>query len=186
MQESGYHAVSMQSIADKASISVGLIYQYFGNKEDLLTAVIVDILEDFRDQVPAAIARSGDDPINRLAEGFRVFCEIIDAKPDATVLAYRESKTLGRPGRRRIKDLEITTSAPIRDAVVDGIASGLFRPVSPDLVVHNFVMLAHGWALKRWNLAANFSLEDYIEQEFALLLASMAAAPAPGRRRGSR
>src|ERR671931_777124 len=47
MQESGFHAMSMQSVADEANISVGLIYKYFGNKEDVLRAVIVDILEDF-------------------------------------------------------------------------------------------------------------------------------------------
>lgn len=52
MQQSGFHAMSMQSVADEARVSVGLIYQYFGNKEDLLSGVVVDILEDFRDEIP--------------------------------------------------------------------------------------------------------------------------------------
>jgi len=65
MSRSGFHATAMQAVAERAGISVGLIYQYFGNKDDLLLAVIVDILEDFRDQVPAAIDAAGDDPIER-------------------------------------------------------------------------------------------------------------------------
>ena len=56
MSRAGFHSTSMQSVAEHAGISVGLIYQYFANKDELLEAVIVDILEDFRDQVPAAIA----------------------------------------------------------------------------------------------------------------------------------
>lgn len=38
MQRSGFHAMSIQSVADEARVSVGLIYQYFGNKEDLSPA----------------------------------------------------------------------------------------------------------------------------------------------------
>ena len=52
MQQSGFHAMSVQSVADEARVSVGLIYQYFGNKEDLLRGVVVDMLEDFRDEIP--------------------------------------------------------------------------------------------------------------------------------------
>ena len=62
MSQTGFHSTSMQSVAEQAGISVGLIYQYFANKDVLLEAVIVDILEDFRDQVPAAILAAGADP----------------------------------------------------------------------------------------------------------------------------
>ena len=64
MQQSGFHAMSMQSVADEARVSVGLIYQYFGNKEDLLRGVVVDILEDFRDEIPKALARPARIPSN--------------------------------------------------------------------------------------------------------------------------
>jgi AcrR family transcriptional regulator len=173
MQQSGFHAMSMQSVADEASVSVGLIYQYFGNKEDVLRAVVIDILEDFRDRVPAALEQAGDDPVARLSVGFRIFCEVVDAKRDATILTYRESKTLDVKGRRQIKDLELQTTEPIRQAVRDGVASGVFRNVDSDLVVHNVLMAAHGWALKHWHLAARFTVDEYIDAELAMLLASI-------------
>lgn len=171
MQESGYHSVSMQSVADEADISVGLIYQYFHNKEDLLRAVIIDILEDFHERVPAAMERAGSDPTERLHSGFRTFCEVVAAKPEATLLAYREAKTLNRGGRDQMKDLEIKTSLPLKRAITDGIEAGQFSEgFSPDLLVHNLVLAAHGWALKHWNLGRTFSLEEYVEQEFELFL----------------
>lgn len=178
MQQSGFHAMSMQSVADEARISVGLIYQYFSNKEDLLRGVIVDILEDFRDQIPRAIAESGGDPVQRLGAAFRICCQVVDAKREATNLTYRESKTLTVEGLAQIKDLEIQTTEPIRAVFREGVAAGVFADVDPRLVVHNLLLAAHGWALKYWNLRHWFTLEEYIDQEFTLLLASVQVIPA--------
>ncbi|MFA6575934.1 MAG: helix-turn-helix domain-containing protein, partial [Nocardioides sp.] len=41
MERDGSNAVSMQAVAAEAGVSVGLIYRYFGGKDDLLLAVIV-------------------------------------------------------------------------------------------------------------------------------------------------
>lgn len=173
MEETGYHAMSMQALAERGDVSVGLIYQYFGGKEDVLQAVIVDILEDFASQVPAAVAEAGDNPVARLTGGIRALCRVIDAKQDAARLAYRESQTLGPEGRQRIKDLETETAEPIRGAVRDGIASGAFRDVDVELVAHNVLMAAHGWALKHWNLAPRLTVEEYIDGQVDLLLTSL-------------
>ena len=173
MSTTGFHATSMQAVAERAGISVGLIYQYFGNKDELLVAVIVDILEDFRDQVPAAIAAAGEDPVDRFGAACRICCQIVEAKREAVTLTYRESRTLPADGLERIKDLELQTAEPIRQAVADGIDAGVFRAVDARLVVHNVLLLAHAWALKHWNLARFLTLDQYIEQEWALLLASV-------------
>ena len=114
MQQSGFHAMSMQSVADEAKVSVGLIYQYFGNKEDLLRGVVVDILEDFRDEIPQALALAGEDPVDRLKTAFRACCLVVDAKRAAVNLTYRESKTLTPEGLSQIMALEVETAEPIR------------------------------------------------------------------------
>ena len=120
MQQSGFHAMSMQSVADEARVSVGLIYQYFGNKEDLLRGVVVDILEDFRDEIPKALASAGEDPVERLKTAFRACCLVVDAKRAAVNLTYRESKTLPPEGLSQIMALEFETAEPIREVYRDG------------------------------------------------------------------
>jgi AcrR family transcriptional regulator len=173
MSRTGFHATAMQTVAERAGISVGLIYQYFGNKDDLLVAVIVDILEDFRDQVPAAIERAGDDPVERFEAAFRICCQVVDAKRDAVNLTYRESRTLSSDGLERIKQLELETAEPIRIVYREGVAAGVFRDVDARLLVQNMLLVAHGWALKHWHVARFVTLEEYIEQELGLLLASV-------------
>ncbi len=179
-QEEGFHATTTHQVAERAGISVGLIYQYFGNKEDLLRAAIVDILADFRDRIPSAMAEAGPDPEARLRSGFRALVAVIDEKPEATVLSYRESMTLSREGREEIKKLEIETAEPFRLAILDGVALGRFLDVDADLVVHNLLLTAHGWALKQWRLARWLDLDTYVERELDLLLRAIQASPAPG------
>ncbi|NLG22310.1 MAG: TetR/AcrR family transcriptional regulator [Actinomycetales bacterium] len=174
MQRTGYHAMSIQQLAEEADVSVGLVYQYFGGKHDLLQAVIEDILQDFEQQLPQRI-RADEEPAAQLAGAVRSLCEIIAAKREGTVLAYRESATLSGPGLRRIKELELRTVQPVRQIVIEGLASGAFRPVDPELVAHTVLMIAHGWALKHWNLGARMSLDDYVRQETELLLNGLAA-----------
>jgi len=51
MAKTGFHQMSMQDPAAEANLSVGLIYKYFGGKEDLLLATIVRTQDAFRDQL---------------------------------------------------------------------------------------------------------------------------------------
>ncbi len=173
MTKKGYYGTSMQSVADEAGMSVGLIYQYYANKDEVLEAVIIDILGDFDRAVPPAMAAAGDGPEARIRAGFAAFVRIIDRKRAASLLAYRESQTLAPAAARTIMRLETETIDPFRQAVDDGIELGLFRPVSARLVAHNVKMLAHGWALKHWDLVSHVTLDEYIDQELDILFAGL-------------
>lgn len=179
MERRGSQAVSMQAVAAEAGVSVGLIYRYFGSKEDLLLAVIVEVLDAFAVQVPAAIEAAGPDPVDRLAAAFRSYCEVIDARRHAAVLTYRESKSLTVDRRQKIKELEVETSEPLRRLLRAGIGAGVLVPVDVDLVACNLLLIAHAWALKHWYFGSTHSFRDYVAKQTALALASLLA---PGHR----
>jgi AcrR family transcriptional regulator len=168
----GYHRTTMQEVASQAGMSVGLIYQYASNKEDLLLISITEILEGYSRELPLAMARHTD-PVERIAAGFAAYCEVVDERRDGVVLAYRETKTLSRPGRERLKALESATTALLTDEVRRGIDQGIFIEVDADLLAHNLMLLAHGWALKHWHIAPRHSLERYVAFQTALILRSI-------------
>lgn len=170
MEREGSEAVSMQALAREAEVSVGLIYRYFGSKDDVLLAVIVQVLDAFASEVPRAIEAAGNDPVRRLAAAFAAYCTVIDDHRHAAVLTYRESKSLDADGRERIKRLEVETSQPLRDAVRAGVQAGVLRTSDPDLVAYNLLLLAHAWALKHWYFERTLTLEAYIEAQLALAL----------------
>lgn len=175
----GYHSTTMQDIATQAGMSVGLIYQYAANKQDVLLLVITEILDEYAREVPGAMA-SYEDPAERLAVGFAAYCRVVGQRRDAVVLAYRETGTLARPGRERLKRLESSTTELLTAEVRNAVASGIFVPVDCELVAYDLIMLAHGWALKHWYLAVTQTLESYVAFQTSLIFRSLIS---PDRRK---
>jgi AcrR family transcriptional regulator len=174
----GYHSTTMHDIAAQAGMSVGLIYQYAANKQEVLLLVITEILEGYAREVPAAMAQY-EDPIDRLAAGFQAYCRVVGQRRDAVVLAYRETRTLGRPGREQLKLLESTTTALLTAEVREAIDQGLFISADSELVAYDLIMLAHGWALKHWYLGVTQTLDSYIAFQTSLIFRSLIQ---PGKR----
>lgn len=172
MVSDGSHGVSMQAIADEAGVSVGLIYRYFSNKHELVEAVITSVLDDLAERIPLA-AGTIKDPVRRIAALFETYCRIIDERQDATLLTYRESKTLGREALGKILAREIETSDPIRQAIKDAQTEGLMRNVNADLFAEDFVLLAHGWALKHWYFEPRGGFDTYVKHHLATLLSGV-------------
>jgi len=76
-------------------------------------------------------------------------------------------------GLAEIMVLEFETAEPIREVYRDGVTAGVFLDIDARLVAHNMLLTAHGWALKHWNLSGWLTLDEFIEQQLALLLASV-------------
>jgi AcrR family transcriptional regulator len=173
MGRTGFHQMSMQDLATEAHVSVGLLYKYFGGKEDLLLATIVRILDVFRDQLAPVMDAAGDDVVEQLAAGIRRYIQIVDDNLDGVVLTYRESRTLGPGGRTQIKELEIATAAPLHAAIEAGISAGVFRDVDVDLTVFDIMLIAHGWALKHWHFGPIYTVDEYIRLQIRHVLSSL-------------
>lgn len=177
MATDGFHATSMQALADEAGVSVGLIYRYFSDKDSLLLAVLSSVIAEFGAALPAALGGE-DDPVRALAAGFRAYCLVIDRHRDACRLAYRESATLDRRGRHELKCLEVAAARPLAAAVERGRSAGyLAADCPPELVAHNLIVLAQAWALKFWHLPDAPPVERYIERQLALLLGGLVTPP---------
>ncbi|HEX6318191.1 MAG TPA: TetR/AcrR family transcriptional regulator [Burkholderiales bacterium] len=177
----GYYATTMRDIAARAGVSVGLIYQYFGDKEDVLFLTIVDVLDTYRDRIPAATAGIGD-PLERFRAAVHAYCRVIDENVDATVLAYRETKSLGKARRNVIKQKEAETNALLARCVEECIAAGLFERIDVGMLVYQIVMFAHAWALKAWHFGDRMSVEQYVDRGLDLMLNQVLSARARRRR----
>lgn len=179
MNGGSFEAVSMQALAREAGVSVGLIYSYFGGKEDLVVAVVLDVIEDLRDRTAAAMDAAGGDPVERLAAGFGAYCGVLDTRRHAGLLTYRQSGELGPDARNRLKAGELATLAPLREAAGAAEEAGLLVPGADlDLLVFDLMILAHGWALKHWHFPDRVDVHRYVASQTAAMLRSVLA---PGR-----
>ena len=129
----GFHESTMKDIAAAAGISPGLIYHYVQDKQDLLFLAIMDVIEEKKRLVPAAIA-SSDDPLRRFLAVFRSYVLINDSHQRAVILTYRYVNLLPRRYLNSLMDSEIEVNKMIADGhrgLRDGPAcSGAWIPIS--------------------------------------------------------
>ncbi|MGU9979953.1 TetR/AcrR family transcriptional regulator [Phreatobacter sp. HK31-P] len=171
--ERGYYRTTIQDIARKAGVSIGLIYQYAQTKEDILLLSLMSVMETYKQGIPDA-ASGRTDPLDVLWASLAAYCRVVDRARNAAVLAYRSTKSLPREHRQFLKQVELETNELIAKALRDCIDAGLFRPIHVELVTYQFVLYAHTWALKHWRLSQFTDIEGYIAQGFDFFVHAMA------------
>ncbi len=71
-----YHGASISSVAKKAGISKGLIYNYFKSKEEILISLVVDVFDEVMDQLDLDLG----EPLTK-----ETFIQVIDKSVDEVV-----------------------------------------------------------------------------------------------------
>jgi len=200
--EEGYYTTTIQSIAREAGVSTGLIYQYFKDKDDVLFLTLRLVLETYEHEIPPRL-EGVEHPVDRLCMALWAYCSIVDGLKQATVLAYRSTKSLPAERRAVIKDDEIRTNKLMEACIHACVAGGYMGKVNEHLLAYQYVMFAHAWALKHWALRGRYGLAKYVAEGVRLLIepfltdkgnAALAALrrrtadfsrePAAGRKRG--
>jgi len=165
----GFHRTTIKDIAARAGVSIGLIYQYVRDKEDVLLLVVSEVVDAYGREIPIAIACETD-PVERCKAAVRAYCRVVDTHRGATLLGYRDTFSLDEPRRRIIMEKELQTNTLISVCVQDCVDAGRFRPVNVELVAYQLVMVAHAWALKSWRLREVSTLEEYVEHCLGVVL----------------
>ena len=100
--DKGYYATTISQIAREAGVSTGLIYQYFKDKDDVLFLTLKLVLETYEHEIPPRL-EGIEHPVERLCMALWAYCSIVDGLREATVLAYRSTKTVPRRAHDRSK-----------------------------------------------------------------------------------
>jgi AcrR family transcriptional regulator len=167
--ERGYHPTTIRDVAERADVSIGLIYQYVGDKEDLLFMALQEVLDTYKRRIPLAL-EGITDPLQRFWAAVQAYARVNGSTVDATVLAYRETKSLRKDRRNAIMQMERDTNELIAACVRDCIDAGLFEAIDVDMFVYQIVMFCHAWALKAWHFAKTMDVDTYVERGLRLML----------------
>ena len=165
----GYSRTSVQQISKTAGVSIGLIYQYFGDKDDILFLALKLVLETYERDIPPQLVGK-EDPLDRLAAALRAYCTVVDSLREATVLAYRATRSLPPHRRVYIENAETRTNQVFRDVLEECVQKGLMKAPNLELLTYQFVHFAHAWALKRWAFSGRYDLDTYIAEGTRLLI----------------
>jgi TetR/AcrR family transcriptional regulator len=125
--EHGFDSANINVIAQKAGISVGSIYKYFGSKEDLFLTVIhtgVETLKGVLDE----ITQSGDDLLIRIEKIIRAIQTYSRSNAQLTKL-YNEMATESHSDLvwKIVSDMEGATAGMYASMIGDAQKSGLVK-----------------------------------------------------------
>ncbi|MCU0599954.1 MAG: TetR/AcrR family transcriptional regulator [Desulfobacterales bacterium] len=87
----GYNMASMEQIADAAEVSVGAVYFYFKNKEDLLIQLLGEIGYLMRNILGRAFKKHGADMEAFKQAGYAFFEDFCVNYPEKCAIIFRES-----------------------------------------------------------------------------------------------
>jgi AcrR family transcriptional regulator len=101
----GYHKSSMEQIADAAEVSVGAVYFYFKNKEDLLIHLMKEIGFLLRKTLGDAFIEHGATMEAFKLAGYAFFEDFCVNYPEKCAIIFRESVGKGPEVEQHRKDL---------------------------------------------------------------------------------
>ena len=100
----GYHAVSMDEVAEQADVSKPMVYAYFGSKDGLYLAYVEQAGKELLARIRDA-ADPSDEPHARLHAGVLEFLRFVDERRDGWAVLYAEAAARGGPLAIQIAEL---------------------------------------------------------------------------------
>lgn len=155
----GYHKTSIRDIANKSGISIGSIYDYIRNKEDILYLLAQEFYDNLRNEV-VKVLEEGHDAKKQLEGTLETMLRVVDRYHEYVLFTYRDSKYLKETDLIAVLEQESFFIQSFTKIIQKGIQEGLFETDDPEIIANMLTILTHSWALKGYNLK-KFSLFSF-------------------------
>jgi AcrR family transcriptional regulator len=154
--QNGYRKTRIEDIADIAEVSVGAVYAYFKNKEELLVQVLDDIGLYVRKIAAEAFGEVGSTLGGIEKAGLAFFEKICVKHPEKVLLLYDEAIGLSSQFLTARRNFMIKMTADVKHALVQAkkdLGMAYASDISPEVMAvcttAIFVWLGHYYRL--WN-----------------------------------
>lgn len=167
----GFHKTTTREIAQASGLSIGAVYEYVSTKEDVLYLVCDVIHAEAERQISEALARTAGGR-ETLAEVIRQYFLVCDRMSDHILLVYQETQSLPRRWRKKVLENEVRFTGIFKGMLERLVKTGEVPALEArtlDLVAHNITVLGHMWTFRRWFLRRNYTIEEYIAIQTALI-----------------
>ncbi|MGE0823060.1 MAG: TetR/AcrR family transcriptional regulator [Candidatus Binatia bacterium] len=166
--QSGYHNTSVREIAQKAGVSVGSVFNYFTNKEEILfflfshvqartEATLQELWAEFE-----RLRQEGIDAKELFLLAYERYVRLADEMRRYVVLGYQEMKSLTSAERRRLFEGEERIQHFLEEIIAYGVDQGAFPPGDVDLKAHCLMVISQSWAMRHWALRRFAKVDDYL------------------------
>lgn len=167
----GFHKTTTREIAKKCGISIGTMYEYIQNKEDVLF-LVCDYIHSKMEKKISRVFSDDDLGIDAFKKGFRQLLKVMDEMRPLVLLIYQETKSLPKEKMKFVLENEENTTAIFEGILEKGIQDGTVQidAASINLIAHNIMVIGQMWTFRYWSLGRQYTINEYIDQQMAFLL----------------
>jgi len=144
----GYHAASMDDIAERAGISKPMVYAYLGTKEELFIACVHREGTRLMEAIVAATALQVP-PDEQLWRGLRAFFTFVGDHRDGWAVLYRQARGQERFAAE-LAEMRARMVEVVAGLLARVIAAGGRRPRPAELTPMAYALVGAGESLADW------------------------------------
>lgn len=164
--ERGYHATSIEDLLEATGLTRGGLYHYMDGKQDLLIAVLDDLMDPLLERTAAILAEPAG-PEQHLRAVTRAWLEHVAAHRDHMVVFNQERRTLEREADwRHVRAARRHFERQLAGILARGVETGVFRTGDPQLTLLALLGMANytaQWFAPGGRLSADAIADGYCE-----------------------
>jgi AcrR family transcriptional regulator len=170
-KEKGFHRTTTREIARSAGFSIGTLYEYIRQKEDVLYLVSDSIY----DQVHLRLEQDIDTKqgtLESLKLAIKNYFKVMDDMQDEILVMYQEVKSLSKDALPYVLKKEFEMAEIFKEIMKSCIDNGelTLSEQECELLAHNIIVQGQMWAFRRWAVQKLYTIDQYIELQTKMLL----------------
>jgi AcrR family transcriptional regulator len=167
-EQKGYHATSVQDIADAVGLQKGSLYHYISSKEELLLKIAHQAISGFIRRMEVIID-SDLSVEERFRQGIRTHLQYITQYLSMSTVLLREAFSLGPPHNELIHELTDKYLDLWAQIIDEGVAAGIFH-VKDSRISALTILGSCNWVYRWYKEEGKFTAEEIADQMADLFL----------------
>ena len=168
--EKGFHASSLDEVAERLNVTKPTLYYYAKNKDDILFGCVRIGLEMMRDAI-SVVSDSGGSAIEKLRAAMHAYAMIVTMDFGMCVIRVGED-ALELDNKKKLRALKVGIDREFRKLIELAIQEGSLAPTDPKIAAF-IVAGGLGWIGRWYRPNGPLSAEEVADQAVATLLSGL-------------
>jgi len=168
----GYEATSLRQVASQVGIQVGSLYNHISGKDELLSAIMIQVMVDLQAALEESIADVAD-PVDRLVAAVGCHIRFHAERRRDVFIGNSELRSLDAEAHKKVVSLRKKYEETLRDLVVAAADSADGDVIDVKLQV--FAIVAIGTHVASWyKPGRGYPLDDIVDTYTQIILRQLA------------
>jgi AcrR family transcriptional regulator len=172
-QQKGYHAASMQDIADAVDLKKGSLYHHVDSKQDILYALLDEAVGMILERLKSVAAQDLT-PREKIRQAMRQYFTFLAENPSLSAVLLLEYRSLEPHYKQKHIPLRDQVDSIWQDIIEQGNAEGDFSAPEPSLISKALLGVLN-WTITWYREDGPLSAEEIADQFTDLFFAGLLA-----------